>query len=271
MACLDELINYVILGGFSMRSYKKLLVSALVSATLCSSTIQAVPTSTLVYSGLGIFGLVGAISTGIVLSSKSKNTVNNIENVIKCDSSPSQISDSDLLKSQKDKAFSEGIARAKEKIIQCIGEDKYNVLYKIGQRAKWNGCKYLEMDPFYLKDVHSVKVVDENKKSVELSGEKLSSFLNSKNEKILGFFLPSGVKAIIDDAFEPIVAGVKAKSCISPLCGKDSYGSGFISTHSENGSYSVFVSKDLELVKICYENYSDKTQCTIIYKAKHKF
>ena len=116
-----------------------------------------------------------------------------------------------------------------------------------------------------------IKVTDENKQSVELSGEKLSSFLNNKDEKILGFFLPSGVKAIIDGAFEPIVAGVKAKACINWLDGTYGYGPGFISTHSENSSYSVFVSKDLKLVKICYEDYSDKTQFTIIYKAEHEF
>ncbi len=179
-----------------MRSFKRLLISALVSAAVCSHITQAISTNTWIYDSvvsgvITIGGVAGAIAFGV------KNYPTNTKDVIEPDHSSNSISEKE--------AFNERVELAKKKIIKCIGEKKYEVLDKIRSRTKRGLDKYLGIDPFYLKDVDSVIVTDENKQSVELYGERLSSFLNSKDEKILDFFLPGGIKAIIDDALNQLL------------------------------------------------------------------
>ena len=162
-----------------MKSYKKLLMSALVAAAVCSHTTQAV--KTWIYGGVaggGALGVITYITLGV------KNSRANTKNVITIDDSFNKISGStNLIISEKD--ASNKVEATRQKIMGYIGQKKYNVLNDKFP-AKFNhfegGKEYLGMDSWIVNKVTLLKCDDElgRPNSVsELSGDQLYSFLGN--------------------------------------------------------------------------------------------
>ncbi len=247
-------------GGIHMKSSKRLLIGALVSAALCQSGASALSTAGRLGVGAGVVGGVTLVTLGCYLKS-GKNAKKEII------TGPCVIPDI----SQEVTKRLEVAKYTKEKIITLIGKKKYDVLHSACERflctVYYEGDNFIADSEKFIPSITSLELVCGDSRSV-LKGGEISSLFNSAKE-INGFGRQS-LYDIVDTCLRVIGSGISSKQRIIVTGNSnDSWGNGFrFMPLGDEKYYSFFVNSDLNEIKLCYHNgYGNKTQdCAIVLK-----
>ncbi len=239
-----------------MKSARKLLVSALASAVLCSPVAHALPVGAMVGIAGGSVAGVATLATiiNVACSKKGEKPVEG-----------SYCAESSNLNSQSVPSKEYKIIDAKDVITKALGEGKCEVLLNCKHYFKFDftesKSEFKGFDDQFLKCVTNLKLTLKGKTEALSDKEAISSFLNNRDTQINNWY-SEGVVNDLEGGFEPIAIGFPEWYSVALVSNKDEkeknfWGNGLIYSDNHHGnSYQIYVSNDYKLVKICYcDNY----------------